>query len=160
MYYRGSSDPSASPPWALEGGVNVVPKHPEFACYAETSDGITWERPSLGIFEFQGSKENNIVWTGKGSHNFAPFKDANPAAPPSARYKALAGGPLIALRSSDALHWEKIQADPVISDGKFDSLNLPLWDEARSRYVAFYRGFNNGVRHVKCATSVLPPRIF
>ena len=60
---------------------------------------------------------------------------------------------MIALRSSDALHWEKIQADPVISDGAFDSLNLPLWDEARSRYVAFYRGFNNGVRHVKCAAS-------
>ncbi len=153
MYYRGSSEPSASPPWAIEGDVNVVPKHPEFACYAETHDGINWKRPSLGIFEFEGSKDNNIVWKGKGSHNFAPFRDANPEAPPSERYKALAGGPLIALKSSDALHWEKIQEEPVISDGAFDSLNLPLWDAARSRYVAFYRDFTNGVRHIKFASS-------
>ena len=153
MYYRGSSEPSASPPWALEGDVKVVPAHSQYACYAETRDGINWKRPALGIFEFQGSKDNNIVWTSRGTHNFAPFKDANPAAPPSERYKALAGGPLIALKSSDALHWEKMREEPVISDGAFDSLNLPLWDAARNRYVAFYRDFTSGVRHVKFATS-------
>ena len=46
-----------------------------------------------------------------------------------------------------------MQEEPVISDGAFDSLNLPLWDAARSRYVAFYRDFTNGVRHVKFASS-------
>ena len=30
-------------------------------CYAESRDGLTWEKPALGIIEFQGSKENNIV---------------------------------------------------------------------------------------------------
>ena len=31
-----------------------------FTGYAEIGDGIHWERPSLGIFEFDGSKDNNI----------------------------------------------------------------------------------------------------
>ena len=31
------------------------------ACYAESSDGIHWERPELGICEYDGSKKNNII---------------------------------------------------------------------------------------------------
>lgn len=31
------------------------------ACYAESSDGIHWERPKLGICEYDGSKKNNII---------------------------------------------------------------------------------------------------
>lgn len=31
------------------------------ACYAESADGVTWEKPSLGVCTFQGSKDNNIV---------------------------------------------------------------------------------------------------
>ena len=30
-------------------------------CYATSKDGIHWERPNLGLFEFDGSKNNNIV---------------------------------------------------------------------------------------------------
>ena len=30
-------------------------------CYAESSDGLQWERPELGICEFGGNKNNNIV---------------------------------------------------------------------------------------------------
>ena len=29
--------------------------------YAESSDGLHWERPSLGLFEYAGSKDNSIV---------------------------------------------------------------------------------------------------
>jgi hypothetical protein len=29
-------------------------------CYARSRDGVNWEKPSLGLVEFQGSKENNI----------------------------------------------------------------------------------------------------
>ena len=44
-------------------------------CYAESKDGIHWTKPDLGLFEFDGSKKNNIVWDGPGAHNFTPFKD-------------------------------------------------------------------------------------
>ena len=30
-------------------------------CYAESHDGLTWEKPQLGICEYDGSKQNNIV---------------------------------------------------------------------------------------------------
>ncbi len=32
-----------------------------FLCYAESQDGIRWIRPSLGRFQFRGSKDNNIL---------------------------------------------------------------------------------------------------
>jgi len=30
-------------------------------CYAESTDGVNWHKPVLGLVEFDGSKENNIV---------------------------------------------------------------------------------------------------
>jgi len=34
-------------------------------CYAESADGIHWTRPSLGLWEWRGSKDNNIVDIGQ-----------------------------------------------------------------------------------------------
>ena len=53
--------------------------HKEVTCYAESKDGIHWTKPKLGLFEWNGSKENNIVWLGPGTHNFTAFRDDNPA---------------------------------------------------------------------------------
>ena len=36
--------------------------------YAESDDGITWEKPTLGSIEFEGSRENNLVWAGPGNN--------------------------------------------------------------------------------------------
>ena len=33
----------------------------EFLMYATSKDGLHWEKPELGLFEFRGSKANNIV---------------------------------------------------------------------------------------------------
>ena len=33
--------------------------------YAESEDGIHWRKPKLGLIEYRGSKENNIVLTGR-----------------------------------------------------------------------------------------------
>ena len=32
-----------------------------FLCYAESDDGVNWRRPVLSRFDFEGSKENNII---------------------------------------------------------------------------------------------------
>ena len=126
---------------------------PEVTCYAESRDGVAFTRPKLGLFEAAGTKENNVCWTGAGTHNFAPFKDRNPAARPAERYKALAGGPLVALASPDGIHWRKLAADPVITKGAFDSQNLAFFDELGGQYVAFFRDFARGVRTVKVCRS-------
>jgi hypothetical protein len=58
--------------------------------YAESRDGVTWEKPELGLLEFQGSTRNNLVYglsraRGRGAHGATVFKD--PSAPPAQRYK-------------------------------------------------------------------------
>ncbi len=163
MYYRGSHFDEEKRREA----------HPEVTCYAESRDGITWERPELGLFEFDGSKKNNIVWRGPGTHNFTPFRDGNPAAAPGALFKALAGGRtsvngkprecLNALQSPDGIHWS-LMAEAVITAGAFDSQNLAFWDTVRGEYRAYWRIFTEGhtdergwkpggVRAIRTATS-------
>jgi hypothetical protein len=39
---------------------------PTFLCYATSKDGIDWERPKLGEYEFEGSRKNNIVLATRG----------------------------------------------------------------------------------------------
>jgi len=144
MYYRGMDyDPKTG-----KSG-------PEQVCYAESRDGIRWTRPDLNLFEFGGSKQNNIVWQGIACHNFTPFKDANPDGTPDARYKALGSveGGLVAFKSSDGVHWSLIRKEPVITQGAFDSQNLAFWDAVRGRYVDFHRGFRNEVRDIMTCTS-------
>jgi len=138
MYYRGWQDQD---------------DRDDVTCYAESPDGIEWTKPSLGLFEVKGTSENNVIWTGEGTHNFAPFKDANPDAPDSQRYKALAYGPLLAFASPDGIHWEKMRDKPVITEGAFDSQNLAFWDADQDRYVAYLRGFVDGIRTIGRATS-------
>lgn len=50
-------------------------------CYAESSDGITWTKPALGICEWEGSRENNIILDKNTNNfdNFMVFRDDNPA---------------------------------------------------------------------------------
>ena len=148
MYYRGSHYDTQTRKSA----------HAEVVCYAESRDGIHWTKPELGLCDFAGSKANNIVWNGLGGHNFTPFKDANPACPPEARYKALAGGGggakhgLYAFQSADGLHWSLIRNEPVITKGAFDSQNLAFWDPHAKLYREFHREFR-GVRDIMGGTS-------
>ena len=129
--------------------------HPEFACYAESKDGVTWVKPKLGIVEFQGSTENNIILAGAGTHNFTPFLDANPACQPDAKYKALAGDSkgLKAYKSADCVNWSLMQDKPVITNGDFDSQNLAFWHPVQKRYIAYHRKGREGVRDIMMSVS-------
>lgn len=154
MYYRGSS-----------GG----PDHSDaqVTCVAESTDGIHFTRPSLGLIEAGGTKDNNVIWRGVESHNFAPFVDANPRVRPEERFKALGGvkqpgknwhqgetpGGLYAFASADGIRWKKLRNEPVITKGAFDSQNLAFWDTTRDRYVCFSRIFADNVRAVQSNTS-------
>jgi len=135
--------------------------------YAESDDGVHWRKPQLGIIEFNGSKENNLVWDGD-AVNLAPFRDDNPAADPSERYKAVGRNrDLYALVSPDGLHWRLAGDKPIFTDRPFDSHNIAFWDSAEQQYVAYTRGvrtegalgegmesrFKGGVRWVRRATS-------
>ncbi len=173
MYYRGAAFDIREG----EKGKEVTPSHPHVICYAESKDGIHWERPNLGLFEFNGSKKNNIVFmSGKfGSvdldlgDNAIVFKDENPSAPVDAKYKALVcmeppPRTLFAMKSADGIHWVPMSDKPVITNGEMDSQNVAFWDKNRKEYRAYWRfydrSFKNpdgtparGVRSIRTATS-------
>lgn len=144
MYYRGSH-------YDVKTRKST---HAQVTCYAESKDGVHWTKPRLGLFDFAGTKENNIVWTGIGTHNFVPFKDANPNCAADAKYKALGGGRggLYAFKSADAIHWSLMSKKPVITKGAFDSQNLAFWDSHAKVYREFHRTFR-GVRDIQTGTS-------
>lgn len=148
MYYRGCN--------TIYKNGSVEHTNDEMVCYAESSDGIHWKKPELGLVSFRGSTANNIVWEGTGTHCFAPFRDTNPACPREQAYKAVGRTKgkreLHAFASSDGLHWTLLQDEPVITDGAFDSLNVAFWDSLRGEYRAYIRDFRDG-RDIKTCTS-------
>lgn len=156
LYYRG---------WQVDltdgksEGESINNARPPCVCLAESTDGIHWERSPVNQIEHEGSKENNIVWKGEGWHGFSPFLDPNPDASPDAQYKAVGvmdGWPcpgLMAIISPDGVNWSRLQGDPIITDGDFDSHNLVFWDPVRCEYRAYVRQLRDGSRDIKTATS-------
>ena len=152
MYYRG---------WHFTLDADSLERpHAEVVCLAESSDGVHWTKPDLGLVEFNGSRNNNIILDARDDRspaiNFAPFKDPNPNAAPAARYKALANNRgykgLFPLRSPDGIHWTPMHDEPVITQGYFDSLNLAFWDAERGQYRDYHRDFRHG-RDIMTAVS-------
>ena len=42
----------------------ILPGQNGHVAYAESTDGINWTRPNLGLYEYAGNRKNNIVWRG------------------------------------------------------------------------------------------------
>lgn len=148
LYYRGLP----------EAGQDGSPR--EVTCYAESTDGITWEKPSLGLYEVRGSRDNNVILAdaAPATHNFCPFLDTRPDVPADERYKALGGtskSGLIAFASADGIRWRRLQEEPVYRDSGwvFDSQNVPFWSESEGCYVLYYRKAPERIRSVARATS-------
>ena len=141
MYYRGHR--------YLVDDKPLRQAQSEVVCYAESRDGIKWVKPSLELFEWNGSKANNIIWLGgPETHNFAPFIDTNPDCRPDERYKAIGGTVtskgLLTFKSADGVHWSKKSDGPVVTKGAFDSHNTCFWDAERERYAMYVRYFSAG----------------
>ncbi|MGN6533099.1 MAG: hypothetical protein ACTHK0_15260 [Ginsengibacter sp.] len=160
MYYKA---------WQHEASSDLSNEHPLYCAYAESNDGIHWIKPNLRLYEFKGSRKNNIVFVcgkqGKFNVNAghpAVFKDNNPHAPADAKYKALLiDKGLIAYKSPDGIHWKLMSDDYIINDGAFDSQNLAFWDSIHQEYRAYWRYFSKGtpgkpyvgVRSIRTAVS-------
>lgn len=137
LYYRGIRDAGK------DGNENEV------TCYAESSDGINWRKPNLGIYSINGTRDNNVILAHAApvTHNFSPFLDKNPNAKASERYKALGGtdkSGLMAFVSADGIHWKKIQDSAVFKTGVFDSQNVSFWSESEQQYVCYFRTWSEG----------------
>ena len=71
----------------------LPPADPGYQCYVESADGLHWERPNLGLFDYDGSTANNII--GASSRGYGPAHGMLDCAamaadePPEVRYKAV-----------------------------------------------------------------------
>ncbi|HAA49941.1 MAG TPA: hypothetical protein DCE43_09480 [Planctomycetaceae bacterium] len=140
-----------------KGQLNIGPSS---FCYAESDDGIHWRKPHLGLCEFQGSRDNNIVMEPATAARYgarlgapAVFKDENPRAKPDARYKMFLSGTnplgMLPMKSPDGIHWSPMSDKPVVTDGAFDSMNLAFWDVQRHIYRAYWRCYSGGTTNAK-----------
>ena len=85
--------------------------------YATSSDGIQWDKPHLGLKEFDGSRDNNIVLLN--FHSPTVFVDEDASS--EERYRLLAWDNrddehrgYLAAHSSDGLRWAEYPGNPVI----------------------------------------------
>lgn len=137
MYYRGL------PKAGRDGSDDEV------TCYAESRDGVTWNKPNLGLFVVRGTRDNNAILAGQApfSHNFSPFLDTRPGVPAAERYKALAGTSekgLFGFISADGVRWRKQPETPLVTRGAFDSQNVAFWSEAEQEYALYLRTWTDG----------------
>jgi hypothetical protein len=137
-------------------------------CYYESSDGRNWTRPNLGLVDFQGSKENNLIQGKCG----AVFKD--PKAPPEERYRAANFGDADAKRfeqnwkgklpysvlavesdpgrvhailgyvSPDGLRWTQLP-DPLSVEGPSHQI-VTDYDPATGKYILYTCNYMFGPR--------------
>lgn len=109
-------------------------------CYAESVDGLNWTRPSLGICEFDGSTDNNIIINK--TIELYVFKDTNPCCSKEERYKALyqQNYKLYYCYSEDGIHFS--DGKMVSGNSSFDTLNTAFYDEIKNKYVAYVRGMH------------------
>jgi hypothetical protein len=115
-------------------------------CYATSRDGIHWERPSLGLVEFNGSKDNNLLPSDRRMEYFlgSIYKDARDTNP-ARRYKSVgywndkAGNVGVgASFSPDGLRWTAHPGNPIVRDTS-DVHTLLGWDDRIGRYVGYFR---------------------
>ena len=107
-------------------------------CYATSKNGIEWHKPDLGLLDFQGSTQNNIVLK-----NFMGTVFLDPQRTAGDRFKLIGKQKpergLLIYTSPDGLRWKPLPANPILSKGHFDTQNLAFWDDRIRRYVAYVR---------------------
>jgi hypothetical protein len=110
--------------------------------YAESSDAITWNKPSLGNVEWNGSTANNIAFTsGTTDPNRGVFLDLHETEP-SKKYKAFGSLPKFVgvMTSPDGKRWNVSAAASAASMGvAADTANNALYDSDLKEYIAFSR---------------------
>lgn len=140
LYYRA---------WGQNGLVYKDEKavNKSVICLAESKDGITFKKPDLNKFEFEGIKENNIVFfrdNGRNIDTFTLFYDQNPACPETEKFKALVrdqGTDILDFYiSPDGIDFTFAQR--IDLPGTFDSYNAVFFDEEEKIYKLYFRGYH------------------
>ena len=113
-------------------------------CYATSNDGVTWKKPNLGLFDYNGEDNTNIVLVGNGGRSvnygasvLVDHRDSDT----EKRYKMaywdfvnVAGrqvpGLCVAF-SRDGIHWMKQSKAPLLQGAYGDPTQPPLSAESQ-----------------------------
>ena len=133
MYY-GANLPDAGAPTRTRYKV----------CLALSRDGLHWQRPNLGLVEWEGSRSNNILPWGQNWMR-RPNVILDPRDPdPNRRYKMtyvdMIGGRTAITKgySADGVRW-RLNGDDKPWFRREHSANLLGWDASIGRYVIYPR---------------------
>ena len=119
---------------------------------AFSKDGINWEKPSLGLYEFDGSRDTNLVRVedleGNQVDLTVVYAFLDPNAPPELRFKAFsrAGSthskPVLCW-SQDGLLWKTDMK--ILSEAESDQLEMALWDPRIGKYAVYGRACGRSI---------------
>lgn len=112
----------------------------DMVCYATSPDGIEWERPTLGLVPFDGSKDTNIVFM----NGHCPSVLFDPDAPNSERYRMVVNGwgdhPGYTMRhSADGFSWAFYDQSPMFGEKVQNEVMCLARDPRTRRFYAFHR---------------------
>lgn len=139
------------------------------SCYFESKDGVSWERPNLGLVDFGGKPDNNLLPLAPG------FIFIDPSAPAEERYKGVSTdsiskeefeafakrrpdawehradrkdvGHIFSIAgfvSTDGLRWKKLDEPLVVEHS--DTQTTAYFDEQLGKYVIYTRNWMVGPR--------------
>ena len=120
----------------------------QLLAYATSSDGIKWVKPSLGIVEYKGTRDNNIILQGDALET-GVFIDPHET-DPARRFKMLYQG-VRAAYSADGLHWTDYNEGKkvIFHPPGHDSQPVPYWDDRLGKYVAIVRDRTGMIKDVR-----------
>lgn len=148
LWYRAKCGVAAgTPAQGVESSERDPARRRVFLCYAESADGLHWERPDLGIVDFRGRRDNNILLELRDADSvfWNVVKDTfDPD--PARRYKAAGfddapgGRGFCVAFSPDGLRWPEpprlVMSTREVTDS--DCI-LPRRDPDTGKWVAFLR---------------------
>jgi hypothetical protein len=153
--------------------------------YAESADGLQWEKPHLGLVDFDGSRENNLTTAALHLASVIPPSQHDGhrywAAGHVSAHAATAAGSgysrsgMYALTSEDGYAWQRDADEPLWPTGRDDTspygggsdVNVVIADSHRGRYLASSKlhvpvhGFHRRAFAIRTSTDLRawsPPR--
>ena len=116
--------------------------------YATSRDGIRWQKPSLGIVNYRGTSDNNIIMDHDGLE-CGIYKDPHET-DPAKGYKMLYPN-VRAAYSADGLRWTDYNEGRrvIFHAPGHDSQAVPYWDEGLGKYVAIIRDRTGMIKDVR-----------